>query len=81
MPGSVEQELAAVRRLPTGHWGSFAMPSTLTIEQIMKLPILEVRTSTAVDAFIGFTVMPKASRGKRYRLDEDMPWVVVDPEA
>ena len=54
----------------------------------MKLPILEVRTSTAVDAFIGFTVMPKASRGKRYRLvevteddgDEDMPWVVVDPE-
>ena len=44
----------------------------------MKLPILEVRTSTAVDAFIGFTVMPKASRGKRYRLvevkgDEESP--------
>jgi hypothetical protein len=36
----------------------------------MKLPILEVKTSTAVDAFIGFTVMPKASRGKRYRLVE-----------
>ncbi len=36
----------------------------------MKLPILEVRSSTAVDAFIGFTALPKASRGKRYRLVE-----------
>ena len=36
----------------------------------MKLPILEVRTSTGVDAFIEFTALPKASRGKRYRLVE-----------
>lgn len=44
----------------------------------MKLPILEVRTSTAVDAFIGFTALPKGSAGKRYRLvevtdDEEAP--------
>lgn len=36
----------------------------------MKLPIIEVRSSTAVEAFIPFTVMPKGSRGKRYRLVE-----------
>lgn len=56
-----------------------------------KLPIIEVRSSAAVDAFIGFTVLPKSSRGKRYQLveytgeeeppalDEDLPWVPVDP--
>jgi hypothetical protein len=54
----------------------------------MKLPILEVKTSTAVEAFIPFTPLPAGSIGKRYRLVEvkddptdgdDLPWVVVDP--
>lgn len=55
----------------------------------MKLPIIEVKSATAVPAYIPFTPLPQGSIGKRYRLvevtaddgDEDMPWVVVDPAA
>lgn len=72
------------------HGVALAMPSTLTKEQIMKLPTIEVRSSTAVEAFIPFTALPKGSRGKRYRLVEcaddegvpdlaetdDVPWAL-----
>jgi hypothetical protein len=36
----------------------------------MKLPIIEVKSATAVPAYIPFTPLPQGSIGKRYRLVE-----------
>lgn len=52
----------------------------------MKLPIIEVRSASQVEAFIPFTALPRECSGKRYMLveyvetlpqpDEGIPWAL-----